>query len=205
MSTPNRLLVLCFAGLLSGAAGHEDVAFFERIHQTKIEGVSPIDSYPDPDQFYTAIAKQLDIPRIAFEATAKELDWKEDGEKVSQAMVKRPEGGPWQVMVFRFSIDKELKKADVQTLEMAMVEVHDDGTTKIVEDAKASDGPKSKSKRITLSKKRPEFKDEGLHVRIEDGTAFVNGEAKTKFHGEKISFTYTKGKPESVRFLQHES
>src|SRR5512135_3231988 len=64
----------------------EDVAFFEKKYQKKITGVKPKGEYADPDQFYSAIAVQLGIPEIAWEAAAKKFGWKKDDGKVTKTM-----------------------------------------------------------------------------------------------------------------------
>ena len=57
--------------------GNEDdrtkVEFFEKLYKTKITGVKLLEEYPDPDQFYSAIAKQVGIPQIACKAVEKSL------------------------------------------------------------------------------------------------------------------------------------
>ena len=52
------------------------VQFYEILYKTKINGVKPIGEYSDPDQFFAAIARQVGIPKLAFEAVEKNLDGK---------------------------------------------------------------------------------------------------------------------------------
>ena len=52
------------------------VQFYEKLYKTKINGVKPIGEYSDPDQFFAAIARQVGIPKLAFEAVEKNLDGK---------------------------------------------------------------------------------------------------------------------------------
>jgi hypothetical protein len=100
----------------------EDVAFFEKKYQKKITGVKPKGEYADPDQFYSAIAVQLGIPEIAWEAAAAKFGWKKDDGKVTKTMVK---GGPtagggqgtWDVMFLRFALNPETKKPDPASMQ----------------------------------------------------------------------------------------
>ena len=116
----------------------EDVAFFEEKYQKKITGVKPKAEYAHPDQFYSAIAVQLGIPEIAWEAAAKKFGWKKDDGKVTKTMVK---GGPtagggqgtWDVMFFRFAVNPETKKPDPATMESKMVQLDYDGNVKFPE------------------------------------------------------------------------
>jgi hypothetical protein len=116
----------------------EDVAFFEKKYQKKITGVKPKGEYADADQFYSAIAVQLGIPEIAWEAAAAKYGWKKDDGKVTKTMVK---GGPtagggqgtWDVMFFRFAVNPETKKADTATIESKMVQIDYDGNIKFPE------------------------------------------------------------------------
>jgi len=116
----------------------EDVAFFEQKYQTKITGVKPKSEYADPDQFYSAIAVQLGIPEIAWEAAASKFGWKKDDGKVTKSMVK---GGPtaaggqgtWDVMFIRFAVNPETKKPDPATMESKMVQLDYDGNIRFPE------------------------------------------------------------------------
>ena len=116
----------------------EDVAFFEKKYQKKITGVKPKSEYSDPDQFYSAIAVQLGIPEIAWEAAAAKFGWKKDDGKVTKTMVK---GGPtagggqgtWDVMFIRFAVNPETKKPDPATMESKMVQLDYDGNIKFPE------------------------------------------------------------------------
>ena len=116
----------------------EDVAFFEKKYQKKITGVKPKGEYADPDQFYSAIAVQLGIPEIAWEAAAERFGWKKDDGKVTKTMVK---GGPtvgggqgtWDVMFFRFAVNPETKKPDPASIESKMVQIDYDGNIKFPE------------------------------------------------------------------------
>lgn len=116
----------------------EDVAFFEKKYQKKITGVKPKGEYADPDQFYSAIAEQLGIPEIAWEAAAAKYGWKKDDGKVTKTMLK---GGPtagggqgtWDVMFFRFAVNPETKKPDPATMESKMVQLDYEGGVKFPE------------------------------------------------------------------------
>ena len=93
--------------------GNEDdrtkVEFFEKLYKTKITGVKLFDEYPDPDQFYSAIAKQVGIPQIACKAVEEKFGWKNDGKSFLSLMIKG--GGnsdDWGVMVTK--IPSSIKK-----------------------------------------------------------------------------------------------
>ena len=38
--------------------------------------MKPIGEYSDPDQFFAAIARQVGIPKLAFEVVEKKFGWK---------------------------------------------------------------------------------------------------------------------------------
>jgi hypothetical protein len=113
----------------------EDVAFFEKKYQKRINGVKPIGEYSDPDQFYSAIATQLGIPDVAWAAAAAKYGWKKDDGKVTRMMVK---GGPtagggqgkWDVMFFRFAVNPATKKPDPATIETKIVQIDYEGGIK---------------------------------------------------------------------------
>ncbi len=116
----------------------EDVAFFEKKYQKKITGVKPKGEYSDPDQFYSAIGKQLGIPEIAWKAAAEKFGWKKDDGKHTFTILK---GGPtagggqgtWDVMFIRSTINPETKKPDPATMEQVMVQLDYDGNIKFPE------------------------------------------------------------------------
>ena len=55
------------------ASDRKKVEFFEKLYKMKIEGVKPLEEYDDPDSFYSAIAKQVGIPKKAFDAVEKSM------------------------------------------------------------------------------------------------------------------------------------
>ena len=75
------------------------VQFYEKLYKTKINGVKPIGEYSDPDQFFTAIARQVGIPKLAFEAVEKKFGWKASEDVFLNAVVKgssvQDEWGAW--------------------------------------------------------------------------------------------------------------
>lgn len=107
-------------------AADENVAFFEKRYQTKIEGVKAMSEYSDPDEFYSEIARLLGIPKRAMDAAAKKNAWKPGDGKISKAIVKRAPG-QWQVMIMRFALDAKTGKPDPKSLGMQMVTLDDDG------------------------------------------------------------------------------
>ena len=103
--------MLGFSESLKPSEDRRKVEFFEKLYDTKIKGVKPIEEYDDPDTFYSEIAKQVGIPEIVYEAVEKELGWKNDDEKFLMLMIK---GGwnsdDWGVMVTKIpSAMKKLK------------------------------------------------------------------------------------------------
>jgi hypothetical protein len=108
------------------AAATEDVAFFEKKYATKIEGVKPIGDYDDPDEFYSAIARRLGIPKLAQAAAAKEFGWAAGDGQMSRAVVKRAPG-QWQVMLVRFPKKLADGKPDMNNFKTHMVTLDDDG------------------------------------------------------------------------------
>ena len=66
--------------------------------------MKPIGEYSDPDQFFTAIARQFGIPKLAFEAVEKKFGWKASEDVFLNAVVKGSSvQDDWGVMVFRFN------------------------------------------------------------------------------------------------------
>ena len=47
--------------------------FFEKLYDTKIEGVKLLEEYSDPDQFYSAIAKQVGIRKWCIRRLRKNM------------------------------------------------------------------------------------------------------------------------------------
>jgi len=129
------LLLAQFSCADEAARDRTKVEFFEKLYKIKIEGVKPFEEYPDPDQFYSAIARQVGIPKKAFDAVEKKFGWKQNDEFFLAAMVKG--GGvadDWGVMVTRFPTGLktaksiEEKKKLLEAMEMKMVVINYDGT-----------------------------------------------------------------------------
>ena len=57
------------------ASDRKKIAFFENLYKVKLDGVKPLEAYKDPDAFDSAIAKQVGIPRKAFEAVEEKFGW----------------------------------------------------------------------------------------------------------------------------------
>ena len=119
------------------------VEFFEKLYSTKIKGVKLIEQYDDPDLFYSAIGKQVGIPKIAFEAVRTKYDWKQDNDFFLSAMIKGgPLGDCWAVMVSKIPNALKTAKTDqerlklIQKMEMKMVLIGYDGTVSIPEENK---------------------------------------------------------------------
>jgi hypothetical protein len=110
----------------------EDLAFFEKRYDRKFTDVKPKSEYPDPDQFYSAIAKELGISEIAWKAAAEKFGWKKEDGRNTFAMLK---GGPtsdggegtWDVLFIRSKINPETKRPDRSTIEQVMVQIDYDG------------------------------------------------------------------------------
>ena len=51
------------------------VELLEKLHDTKIEGVKLLEKYSDPDQFYSAFAKQVGIPEVMPKAVEEKFGW----------------------------------------------------------------------------------------------------------------------------------
>ncbi len=111
------------------------VAFFEKLYKTEITGVKPLEAYDDPDSFYSAIAQQVGIPELAFEAVGKRFGWKQDDGFAYSVVVK---GGSlsrdWGVMVSRLPKPKQKPKtpeelrALMQQMQLKFVVIGYDGT-----------------------------------------------------------------------------
>ena len=91
---------ICFSKDLKPCEDRRKVEFFEKLYDTKIKGVKPIDEYQDPDTFYSEIAKQVGIPEIVYEVLEEKFGWKNDDKNFLALMIKG--GGnsdDWGVMV----------------------------------------------------------------------------------------------------------
>ena len=141
------LLLLC-----SFSFGKEDdrtkVEFFEKLYKTKIVGVKLFEEYPDPDQFYSAIAKQVGIPEMTYKAVKEKYGWKNDEKNFLALMIKG--GGSsddWGVMVTKFPMGLKTAKNKEETMklfkkmEMKMVVIGYDGKISFPEKKKRKTAP----------------------------------------------------------------
>jgi len=140
--------LLGFSESLNPSEDRRKVEFFEKLYDTKIKGVKPIEEYQDPDTFYSEIAKQVGIPEVVYEAVEKKFGWKNDDKNFLALMIKG--GGnsdDWGVMVTRIpnsikgfkeeiiSTKSEAEKKEIRSkmldvlkdMEMKMVVVGYDG------------------------------------------------------------------------------
>ena len=140
--------MLGFSESLKPSEDRRKVEFFEKLYDTKIKGVKPIEEYDDPDTFYSEIAKQVGIPEIVYKAVEKKFGWKNDDKNFLALMIKG--GGnsdDWGVMVTRIpnsikgfkeeimSTKSEAEKKEIKTrmldvlkdMEMKMVVIGYDG------------------------------------------------------------------------------
>lgn len=124
-------------------SARKQVAFFETLYGIKIEGVSPLEEYQDPDQFYSAIAQKVGIPEIAFKAVEKRFAWRRDGAFLIQTVVKGSWlGNEWGVMMMRIpkgivaAKSVEEKRAFMKEMEMKFVLINYDGSISFPEEKK---------------------------------------------------------------------
>ena len=151
-----KLLLSLFVGLLFAHFAHADeassdrtkVEFFEKLYKTKIVGVKLLEEYPDPDQFYSAIAKQVGIPKITYKAVEEKYGWKNDEKNFLALMIKG--GGSsddWGVMVTKFPMGLKTAKNKEETMkllkkmEMKMVVIGYDGKISFPEKKKRKTAP----------------------------------------------------------------
>tara|TARA_B110000438_G_scaffold29444_1_gene28555 strand:- start:280 stop:744 length:465 start_codon:yes stop_codon:yes gene_type:complete len=141
------LLLLCTFSF-GKEEDRKKVEFFEKLYKTKIVGVKLLEDYPDPDQFYSAIAKQVGIPKVALDAVEKTFGWKQDDENFLAVIVKG--GGnsdDWGVMVTKFPTalktakNKEEKMKLLKKMEMKMVLIGYDGKISFPEKKKRKTAP----------------------------------------------------------------
>lgn len=128
------------------SSDRKKVEFFEKLYKMKIEGVKPLEEYDDPDSFYAAIAKQVGIPKKAFDAVEKKYGWKQNDEFFLSAMVKGGwDGDYWGVMVTKFPTalkeakSKEEKMKLLEGMEMKMVVIGYDGAVSFPEKPDAAE------------------------------------------------------------------
>ena len=146
---PAIFVPLCgFSESSNPSEDRRKVEFFEKLYDTKIKGVKPIEEYQDPDTFYSEIAKQVGIPEIVYEAVEKKFGWKNDEENFLALMIKGGRNSDdWGVMVTRIpnsikgfkeeiiSTKSEAEKKEIRSkmldvlkgMEMKMVVVGYDG------------------------------------------------------------------------------
>lgn len=148
------LLALSLSSLLATAADNAGdtpkpdddptkVAFFEKLYGIEIEGVKPLEEYDDPDTFYSAIASQVGIPELAFEALEKEFGWKQSDDYFYAAVVKGTWSEPnWGVMVSRFpkalknAKTVEERRALIKKMQLKFVVIDYDGNVSFPEEEK---------------------------------------------------------------------
>ena len=123
------------------ASDRKKVEFFEKLYKMKIEGVKPLEEYDDPDSFYAAIAKQVGIPKKAFDAVEKKYGWKQNNKFFLSAMVKGGwDGDYWGVMATKFPAalkeakSKEERMKLLEGMEMKMVVIGYDGAVSFPEE-----------------------------------------------------------------------
>ena len=146
---PAIFVPLCgFSESSNPSEDRRKVEFFEKLYDTKIKGVKPIEEYQDPDTFYSEIAKQVGVPQIAYEAVEKKFGWKNDDKNFLTLMIKGGgDSDDWGVMVTRIpnsikgfkeeiiSTKSEAEKKEIRSkmldvlkgMEMKMVVVGYDG------------------------------------------------------------------------------
>lgn len=126
---------ICFSKDLKPSEDRRKVEFFEKLYDTRIKGVKPIDEYQDPDTFYSEIAKRVGIPEIVYKAVEEKYGWKKEGKDYFMALMIKGGGrsDDWGVMVTRFpsalkeSKGKEEAKRLLKDMEMKMVVIGYDG------------------------------------------------------------------------------
>ena len=102
---------ICFSKDLKPCEDRRKVEFFEKLYDTKIKGVKPIDEYQDPDTFYSEIAKQVGIPKIVYEVVEEKFGWKNDEESFLLLMIKGGgDNNAWGVMVKKFQLPSKTYK-----------------------------------------------------------------------------------------------
>jgi hypothetical protein len=142
------LLFVSFSNAADPSSDRTKVEFFEKLYKTKIVGVKLLEEYPDPDQFYSAIAKQVGIPEVTYKAVEEKYGWKNDEKNFLALMIKG--GGSsddWGVMVTKFPIglknakSKEEAKKLLKDMEMKMVVIGYDGKISFPEKKKRKTAP----------------------------------------------------------------
>jgi hypothetical protein len=142
------LLFVSFSNAADPSSDRSKVEFFEKLYKTKIVGVKLLEEYPDPDQFYSAIAKQVGIPEVTYKAVEEKYGWKNDEKNFLALMIKG--GGSsddWGVMVTKFPIglknakSKEEAKKLLKDMEMKMVVIGYDGKISFPEKKKRKTAP----------------------------------------------------------------
>ena len=117
------------------------VEFFEALYGIEIKGVQPLETYADPDTFYSEIAKQVGIPERARQAIEEKYGWKESDDFFLAMMIKGGGSTPdWGVMVTRFptalktAATVEEKKELLKLMEMKFVVIGYDGQVSFPEE-----------------------------------------------------------------------
>ncbi|GHB93775.1 hypothetical protein [Cerasicoccus arenae] len=121
-----KILLLAFISVLPlVSSGLEELEYFQEKHDKSFEGINPLDTYKDPDQFYTAIAKNLGVHTIAFDAVRNEYGWEKKENEIFQAIVRRSTG-LWVIMVYRLEFSPETKKTKMESMVTRWVKIDDE-------------------------------------------------------------------------------
>lgn len=99
------------------AQNNVDISYFEKTYGVKFKVQKKIVDYADPDLFFSYIASELKIEKIAFSQVIKREKW---AEKSIYALVRRV-NNKWRIMVF-----KKLGKG--KGIDIRYVDVEDDKT-----------------------------------------------------------------------------
>ena len=120
-----------------------NIAFFEKLYDTKITGVKRLEDYDDPDSFYAAIAQRVGIPQQAFAAVEKRFGWKQDDGFLYAAVVKGGSDSPyWGVMVSRIpaslkaAVTIAQRKEALKLMELKFVVIDYEGNVSFPEEEK---------------------------------------------------------------------
>lgn len=110
--------------LFSARAAAQDLNYFEETYQIKLEGIAPRSEQKDLDRYYSQIAKQLGIPRLAFDAVETKYGWKKTDGEITTGIIRRSPD-KWTILIVRLSKNPETGKLDIETYEQRFVEIND--------------------------------------------------------------------------------
>jgi hypothetical protein len=124
MRTIFSVFFILGSSILSCFGVAQELSYFEEKYQTKLDGISPRSTHEDLDQYYTEIAKRLEIPRIAADAVSEKYGWRKEAGTVTRCIIRRSID-KWTIVVFRMHKGANRDAPDMNTYTQRFVQIDD--------------------------------------------------------------------------------